>query len=83
MDNAEIIKWLNGGFMKPHYDEGDEFAAIVYLNNDYSGGELVLDGNIIKPDLGELIIFNNGKILHSVNKVVGERYTLSTWFKII
>lgn len=81
MDNAEVIKWLNEGAMEPHYDIGDEFAAIVYLNSNYEGGELVIEGIEIKPDVGELIIFSNGKLLHSVNKVIGERYTLSTWFK--
>ena len=83
MDNAEVIKWLDGGTMAPHYDVGDEFAAIVYLNSDYKGGELVIEGIEIKPDVGEFIVFSNGKLLHSVNKVVGERYTLSTWFKVI
>jgi predicted 2-oxoglutarate/Fe(II)-dependent dioxygenase YbiX len=81
MDNAEIIHWLNNGYMLPHYDEGDKFAAIVYLNDEYQGGELVLADKKIKPNAGELIIFENGALLHSVNTVIGERYTLSTWFK--
>jgi len=81
MDNAEVIKWLNSSFMKPHYDVGDELAAIVYLNSNYEGGELVVENVKIKPEIGDLVVFNNGKLLHSVNTVVGERYTLSTWFK--
>jgi uncharacterized glyoxalase superfamily protein PhnB len=82
MDNAEIIRWLNNGYMPPHHDIGDKFAAIVYLNNDYQGGELVLENTKIKPEVGELIVFENGTVLHSVNVITGERFTLSTWFKL-
>ena len=82
MDNAEIIRWLNNGYMLPHYDEGDKFAAILYLNDEYQGGELVLENVKIKPKMGELIVFENGVILHSVNTIIGERFTLSTWFKL-
>lgn len=82
MDNAEIIKWLNSGYMPPHHDIGDKFAAIVYLNDDYEGGELMLENLKIKPKTGELIVFENGAVLHGVNTIVGERFTLSTWFKL-
>ena len=82
MDNAEIIRWLNNGYMPPHRDVGDKFAAILYLNDEYQGGELVLENVKIKPKMGELIVFENGAVLHSVNTIVGERFTLSTWFKL-
>ena len=81
MDNAEIVKWVNGSFMGPHYDVNDELSAIVYLNSNYEGGELIVEDVKIKPETGDLIIFKNGKLLHSVNKTIGERYTLATWFK--
>jgi hypothetical protein len=82
MDNAEIINWLDGSFAPPHYDKGDRFAAIIYLNDNYVGGELILNNVKIKLDVGEFIVFDNGNLLHSVNTVTGRRCTLSTWFKL-
>ena len=83
LDNAEIIKWLNDGYMDPHYDAGDKFAAVLYLNSNYGGGELVVENITIKPEVGELIIFENSQLLHSVNRIVGERFTLSSWYRTI
>jgi hypothetical protein len=83
VDNAEIIRWLNGGHMPPHIDVGDKYAAIVYLNDNYEGGELMIKDMKIKPKAGELIIFENAEMVHSVNTVVGERFTLSSWYKTI
>jgi len=81
LDNAEIIRWLNGGHMEMHVDQGDKYAAITYLNDDYAGGELIIQDYKIKPKRGELIVFENSHILHGVNTVIGERFTLSSWFK--
>lgn len=78
-----IRKWVGPG-MGPHCDsyDGDTdlaFSMISYLNNDYSGGEIVFpDHNIsIKPEEGSLLIFPSQEpYLHKVNDIVsGERYT--------
>lgn len=83
----QIVMWPTGSFMEPHFDPpNDVFACLVYLNDDYVGGETVLKrkwffNKKIKPKTGKLVIFSNSKILHWVNKVTkGERYTLALWF---
>jgi Rps23 Pro-64 3,4-dihydroxylase Tpa1-like proline 4-hydroxylase len=60
-------------------------ASIVYLNDDYEGGEISFpELNItIKPKPGTLISFPGNKhYLHEVKKVLsGTRFTLSMWLR--
>jgi predicted 2-oxoglutarate/Fe(II)-dependent dioxygenase YbiX len=55
------------------------YSALIYLNDDYEGGELCfpLHGIEIKPKPGTLIMFpGNCMYLHEVKEVVsGQRYT--------
>ena len=87
--NPHVVRWTEGDEMAAHDDLGEHkefpnrhFAAIVYLNDDYTGGELMFpDLNMgIRGHTGELIIFKGGSIMHSVNKITsGTRYTLAAW----
>ena len=79
-DNLEIVKWPKDSFMKLHYDDKDSLAFIIYLNDDYIGGETVVDKIKVIPKTGKVIIFSNGKLEHCVNKIEeGTRYTLIGW----
>ena len=90
--DTNIVKWNEGDEMIVHDDLGEykefpnrHFAAIVYLNNDYEGGELMFpEINMgIKAHAGELIVFRGGSLMHNVNKVIsGTRYTLASWLTI-
>ncbi len=83
IDNMEINRWPSGTEQKPHYDKNDKFAFVVFLNEDFSGGETVVDDIILRPKIGRLILFNNGitGFKHQVKKIEGVRYTLIGWFK--
>lgn len=56
-----ISKYSESKFMGPHTDEqsGAQISAVLYLNDDYSGGELNFPNqNVsIKPISGSIIIF--------------------------
>jgi len=87
LDTHQIVMWPSGSSMDPHYDpESDVFSCLVYLNDDYFGGETCFKTNFfinkkVKPETGKLIVFSNSKILHWVNEVKnGTRYTLALWF---
>ena len=82
LDTCQIVKWPAGSFMKPHTDPpGDVFAAIVYLNDDYIGGETCFEDMQIIPEIGKLVIFSNSELLHWVNTIKkATRYTLALWF---
>ena len=80
-DNLEIVKWPKDSFMKLHYDDKDLLAFIIYLNDDYIGGETIVDKIKVIPKTGRVIIFSNGRLEHCVNKIEeGTRYTLIGWY---
>ena len=87
LDYVGVVRWPSGTFMKPHFDKNDihgpdVFAAMLYLNDDFSGGHTCFEDFDVAPEPGKLIIFSNSQYLHHVNKVEdGERFVLSFWYK--
>ena len=83
IDKLEIVKREKGSKMDNHIDEGDLVAFILYLNDNFSGGETVFENDtIIKPKKGRLLVFSNGIFLHKVNLITeGTRYVIAGWFK--
>lgn len=89
LDNPHVVKWEKGDSMRPHSDYGAKnefpwrkYASIVYLNNEYIGGEVFFPQlNLeIKPRKGTLVIFNGGELFHGVKEVLeGERFTFASW----
>ena len=87
LDYVGVVRWPPGTFMKPHFDKNDVhgpdvFAAMLYLNDDFSGGHTCFEDFDVAPEPGKLIIFSNSKYLHHVSEVKGsERFVLSFWYK--
>jgi hypothetical protein len=82
IDNMEIVKWPEGSALPPHHDDGDFLTFIIFLNEDFDGGESVIENIKIKPKLGDLLIFSNGLYLHEIKKIKkGERFVLIAWYK--
>ena len=80
-----VSKTEVGGFYKPHIDEAilGHYSTTVFLNDDYSGGELELyengESKKYKPQKGYAITYKSG-IPHCVNAVTsGSRYAAVTW----
>lgn len=84
-----VLRQSPGDYMQAHVDEINdqpngsvrEYAAVVYLNDDYLGGELSYVNLKIKlrPDAGSIVIFKTGpEYLHEVKTVLGDtsRYCL-------
>jgi hypothetical protein len=72
-DLLQIVRWRAGSFMRPHADnahpDGSEhkmasrdFSGILYLNDDYEGGELFFTGQnvTIRPQAGMMVAFTAG-----------------------
>ena len=90
-NQIEILKYEKTNHYDFHVDGGEHFnrtfSAILFLNNDYKGGELVfktLEGDqeiTFKPIPGSLIIWpSNFLYPHSVKPVSeGIRYTIVAW----
>lgn len=98
-----IARWHLGGIQAPHVDtySNDEFrennvdenpsrewTCILYLNDDYSGGETYFPpceqypfGGQIEPKAGSGLLFQGIYIPHGVFKIRRNyRYTVAFWF---
>ena len=87
IDYAGVVRWPVGTFMKPHIDphrpnqEPDLFAAVLYLNDDFTGGYTGFEEYEVKPETGKLLLFSNSVYKHHVTEVEGvERFALSIWY---
>lgn len=86
-----LLKYSGGQHYKSHYDGGSDtgrcISALIYLNNDFEGGEIefVNFGFKIKPEPGMLVLFpSNYAYSHIAHPVTsGTKYALVTWIKDI
>jgi len=88
-ESYNMLKYSTGQEYKAHADgttdTGRSVSAIIYLNDNYEGGEIefVNFGVKIKPKPGMLIIFPStypyAHIAHPV--ISGTKYALVTWIK--
>ena len=88
-EQYNMLRYQGGQEYKAHADgstkDGRCVSAIVYLNNDYEGGELefVNYGIKIKPEPGMLLLFpSNYAYTHIAHPVKsGTKYAIVTWMK--
>lgn len=88
-------KWEVGGIAHPHSDNSDfagnpnafeinKYVGILYLNDDYEGGELYFPdhGIVLKPEAGMFVTFPGGhENIHGVTEVTkGTRYTMVSFW---
>ena len=92
VQTIEVLKYEKGGFYKMHSDHHGKMprtlSVIIFLNNDYEGGELNFHNpftheiyKTIKPFPGRCIIWpSNFMYPHSVSPVTkGTRYAIVSW----
>ena len=70
----------------PNHTPQRDYTGLVYLNDNFAGGELVFPDRdvVIIPKPGLLVGFpSNHKFVHAVPKVLsGKRYSLPVWFTV-
>jgi len=86
LDYVQIVKWPIGSKQFSHYDDAWEhttLASIIYLNDNFSGGETYFtDGILCTPKQGRLLLFDGQYFEHGVSDVnTNERYVVSAWYK--
>ena len=86
-----INKYGTGGFMSEHTDNihhshGQRWGyphvtILLYLNDDYDGGEFVVAGKEIKPNKGSAIVFPANFMYPHEAKIVreGTRWSVLAW----
>ena len=77
-ERREHGRWL------PNHTPQRDYTALVYLNDNFAGGELVFPDRdvVIIPKPGLFVGFpSNHKFVHAVPNVLsGKRYSLPVWF---
>lgn len=94
-DTVQLVQWREGMSMPPHADRANpdgsphnfthrDFASVVYVNDDYDGGEFYFNAidMVIKPKAGDLVAFTGGwHHEHAVLKVTkGTRITMPAFY---
>jgi len=91
LNQLEILKYFENYHYKLHCDAAPDhhrtLSAILFLNNDYKGGELIFKSTsgeeevVIEPKPGSVIIWpSNFLFPHMVKPVTeGVRYTIVAW----
>ncbi len=84
---VKLLKYYPGSFMPAHSDHGitsRTISSVLYLNDNYSGGELYFPYFDItfKPKAGSVILFpSNFMYVHEVKTITdGIRYSFPNWF---
>ncbi len=79
---SQIVKWPTGEDQGEHIDfDHHTYTSILYLNDDYEGGQTVVGDKIIEPKKGKIIFFNGNQVRHKVLPITsGIRYTNPTWY---
>lgn len=77
MRRLELVRWNHGSGLDAHRDGHDgaplephmSLSSLIYLNDDYIGGEVVFEefGIVVKPRPGDFIVFPS-HFLHQVTQ---------------
>ena len=76
VDNAEF-KWTNKKTKLGH----SQVSALLFLNDEYEGGDFIVAGNTYNPTQGSALFFpSNFMYPHEVKPVTkGNRWSIATW----
>jgi hypothetical protein len=91
-EQFQINRYVDGQFYDWHKDQGDQpflapsvfirlFSAVIYLNDDFDGGETEFLFGHIKPKKGHVLLFpSNWMFAHTARPVKnGIKYACASW----
>ena len=81
----QIVHWPPNSDKMMHKDgsfkENNDRSCVCYLNDDFEGGETLIEDKSIKPKKGTLVVFPSKKMSHGVSLVKSNRYTYIAWWE--
>ena len=80
----ELVKWPTNYSQGLHKDFKEHvYTSIIYLNDDFEGGQTVVAGKKIDPYPGRMVTFKGNSLEHKVLEVTkGVRYTIPVWYLV-
>jgi hypothetical protein len=81
----QLVAWPETTFQKTHLDWSyHTYTSIIYLNDDFQGGQTEVADTMISPKSGKIVTFQGNIIPHQVMPIIGNtRYTLAVWYKTL
>ena len=67
--------------MDKHHYGRPQVSALLYINDDYEGGEFGIIDKIFKPEAGSALIFPSNFMFPHESKVItrGKKWSIVTW----
>jgi hypothetical protein len=87
VNQAELQTWYDGceTDLHTHTEKGRQicdFNSLLYLNDDFFGGEFYTENVVVKPVTNRLTFFDGKNIPHGVKTVQGnDRHTIIIWWQ--
>ena len=84
---TQLQVWPTGSLSVRHIHDDERAGeathnSMLYLNDNFAGGEFYTDDILIKPVPGRLTYFNGREVYHGVNPVHGSnRYSIIFWWR--
>jgi predicted 2-oxoglutarate/Fe(II)-dependent dioxygenase YbiX len=91
INDIQALRYEKGGHYKLHIDDGGNtyrrISQILYLNNDYEGGNLIFestdgkDKKVVEPKAGRIITWpSNFLFRHGIEPITkGVRHSIVSW----
>lgn len=96
-ETVQLVRWIKGDSLYPPHADGENedgtphpypnraYTGMVYLNDDFSGGQIYFPKHEYAPEITEkLFVHFTGGIddLHGVSEITeGVRYTIAVFFE--
>ena len=84
----QIVFWPPSTSKPMHKDadifetRNNDWTSVCYLNDDFEGGDTLIENEIVKPKKGTLTLFPSAKLFHGVSLVKKKpRYSFIAWWK--
>ena len=91
LSDFRINRYSEGGYMSSHLDTivvtdknqygRPQVSALIYVNDDYEGGEFKIIDKTFKPEAGSAVIFPSNFMFPHESKVItkGKKWSIVTW----
>ena len=85
IEEAQIQNWIEGSLSEFHTHvrwPQVKYNSLIYLNDNFEGGEFITPYLQLKPEPGLLTFFDGSKTPHGLSQVKNnDRFTLIFWWK--
>jgi predicted 2-oxoglutarate/Fe(II)-dependent dioxygenase YbiX len=77
-DRGHVFRWHADGSFRRENGEASRLTFMVYLNDDFDGGETLFEDVTIEPERGMALVFAHGYLHEGGEVFAGRKYVLRT-----